>query len=233
MRPTILVIEDDPAIRRGVADALAHAGYAAIEAADGDVGLEAALRRDYDLLLLDLVLPGRGGLEILREVRAVRATLPVIILTALGGEDDRVVGLRLGADDYMVKPFSVRELLARVEAVRRRTPERPEAVDEVAIPGGKVHLDRLEVAFADGERVELSVREADLLRYLAGRPGKVVPRGELLARVWRVDPRTYETRTVDVHVARLRLKLRDDSNRPRLIFTIRGKGYRFAPEGGP
>src|ERR1700692_2833949 len=121
----ILTIEDDPAIRRGIVDSLRFAGYTPLAAANGEVGLRMATARSYDLLLLDLVLPGRDGLEILREVRAARPNLPVIVLTARGSEDDRVRGLRLGSDDYVVKPFSVRELLARIEAVLRRSPERP------------------------------------------------------------------------------------------------------------
>src|SRR5262245_40287771 len=131
----ILTIEDDPAIRRGIVDALTFAGYTPLEAADGNAGLEMATTQPYDLLLVDLVLPGRGGLEILKEVRAARPTQPVIILTARGEEEDRVAGLRLGADDYVVKPFSVKELLARVEAVLRRSPERPNAVHKLELPG--------------------------------------------------------------------------------------------------
>jgi len=132
----ILTVEDDPAIRRGIVDALTYAGYQVVEAGNGDDGLKMAVQRSYDLLLLDLVLPGKSGLEILDEVRATRPTQPVIILTARGEENDRVEGLRKGADDYVVKPFSVKELLARVEAVLRRSPERPTDVEQVAVPGG-------------------------------------------------------------------------------------------------
>src|SRR5262245_53803994 len=145
----VLVIEDDPAIRRGVIDALAFAGYATIEVRDGVAGLQATLDADYDILLLDLVLPGCDGLEILRAVRDARPTQPVIVLTARGSEDDRVAGLRLGSDDYIVKPFSVRELLARVEAVLRRSPERPCAVRLVEFDGGTADLERREVRFED------------------------------------------------------------------------------------
>ena len=230
--PQVLTIEDDPAIRRGIVDALRHAGYSPIEAASGDEGLGFATSRAYDLLLLDLVLPGRDGLEILRAVRAVRPTQPVIILTARGEECDRVAGLCLGADDYVVKPFSVRELLARVEAVLRRSPERPSDVLEFPFPGGRADLARAEVHFADGSRIELSEREVELLRYLTNNSGRVVSREELLLRVWQISPRGVSTRTIDMHVTRLREKLRDDAAEPRVILTVRGKGYMFATAWG-
>jgi len=224
----ILTIEDDPAIRRGIVDALRFAGYRALEADRGDTGLEIALAREFDLLLLDLVLPGRDGLEILREVRRLRPTLPIIILTARGEEADRVRGLNDGADDYVVKPFSVKELLARVEAVLRRTPERPSQVAQVAIPGGRIDLARREVQFDDGQRAELSEREVELVRYLASNSGRAVAREELLANVWRISPKGVTTRTIDMHVARLREKLRDDPTNPAVLLTVRGKGYMFA-----
>ena len=227
-RLRILIVEDDAAIRRGIVDALAFAGYEPLEAATGQAALEMAVRRDYDLLLLDLVLPGPGGLEVLREVRRTRPTLPVIILTACGEEADRVAGLRQGADDYVVKPFSVKELLARVEAVLRRSPERPADLREVRFPGGIADLARAEVCFTDGARMELSERERELLRYLAMNAGRAISREELLSHVWRVNPRGIATRTIDMHVARLREKLRDASDRPGLILTVHGKGYMFA-----
>ena len=223
----ILTIEDDPAIRRGIVDALRFAGYETLEAARGETGLEMAVSREFDLLLLDLVLPGRDGLEILREVRRSRPTLPVIILTARGEEADRIRGLKDGADDYVVKPFSVKELLARVEAVLRRSPERPVDVDRIEIPAGRIDLARREVQFDDKERVELSEREIELVRYLAGNSGRAVAREELLANVWRISPQGVTTRTIDMHVARLREKLRDDPNRPTVLLTVRGKGYKF------
>jgi DNA-binding response OmpR family regulator len=226
-RRTILVIEDDAAIRQGIVDALEFERYQTLEAADGRDGLQKALTATCDLILLDLVLPHRDGLDILREVRDARPTLPVIILTARGSESDRVEGLRLGADDYVVKPFSVRELLARVEAVIRRSPERPTDVREVAVPGGVADLARREVRFGDGARCELSEREAELLRYLASHAGRVVTREEILARVWRLEPRGIHTRTIDMHVARLREKLRDDADEPSVIRTVRGRGYLF------
>jgi DNA-binding response OmpR family regulator len=223
----ILTVEDDPAIRRGIVDALRFAGYGTVEAADGDTGMEMALSRPFDLLLLDLVLPGRDGMEILRQVRRERPTLPVIILTARGEESDRVRGLRDGADDYVVKPFSVKELLARVEAVMRRSPQRPSDVQRIDIPGGQVDLARREVRFQDGQHVELSDREVELLRYLASHSSRAVSRDEILAGVWQISPKGLTTRTIDMHIARLREKLRDDSSHPEVLITVRGKGYKF------
>ena len=228
---SVLVVEDDAAIRRGVLDALRSEGYGTFEAARGDEGLKLALEVGYDLLLLDLVLPGKKGLDILRELRAVRPAIPVIIMTAMGDEEDRIAGLKLGADDYVVKPFSARELLARVEAVLRRSAERPMDVRELALPDGVADFERREARFADGSRVELSQREVDLLRYLAMNPERVLTRKELLARVWRLDIAWLETRTIDVHVAKLREKLRDDPAAPRVILTVRGKGYMLGKTG--
>lgn len=223
----ILVIEDDAAIRRGIVDAVRFAGFEAVEAADGIRGLELSLKDGYDLLLLDLLLPGRDGLAILKELRAGRPTVPVIILTARGEESDRVRGLDLGADDYVVKPFSVKELLARIEAVLRRSPERPLDLATVPIPGGSLNFAASEVLFDDSERCRLSERECELLRYLAANAGRIVSRDELIARVWRLDPWAIDSRTIDMHITRLRSKLRDDPASPRVIVTFRGKGYRF------
>ena len=226
-RQCILTIEDDPAIRRGVVDALRFAGYDTLEAADGESGREMALRRQFDLLLLDLVLPKRDGFEILTEVRRLRPTLPIIILSARGEETNRVHGLRDGADDYVVKPFSVKELLARIEAVIRRSAERPSGLSEIKIPGGLIDAARREVRFDDGGRTELSEREAELVLYLAGNSGRAVAREELLANVWRLNPKGISTRTIDMHIARLREKLEEDVDRPAVILTVRGKGYMF------
>jgi len=228
MLRTVLVIEDDAAIRRGVVDALKFEGFTALEAADGEAGLKSALQVDCDLVLLDLALPKLHGLEILREVRRVRPTLPVIVLTALGNEKDRVAGLKLGADDYVVKPFSVVELMARVEAVMRRSPERPQDVQEFEFAEGVADLARCEIRYHDGTRVELSERERELLRYFVVNPGRAISRDEILSRVWRIDPSGISTRTIDMHVARLRDKLRDSGDDPRILLTVRGKGYMLA-----
>ncbi|MCH8804531.1 MAG: response regulator transcription factor [Planctomycetes bacterium] len=230
-RPHILVIEDDAGIRQGVVDALQIGGYATSEASDGRSGLELALTSEWDLLLLDLLLPEIDGLEILREVRSGRPTSPVIILTARGEENDRVRGLRLGADDYVVKPFGVKELLARVEAVIRRSPERPSDITTFRVPAGMVNLPRREIQSDDGRRCELSQLETELLAYLARNAGRAISRDEILTRVWQLEPRGIETRTIDMHIARLREKIGDDGGKPRLILTVRGKGYMFADHG--
>ncbi len=228
---TILVIEDDSAIRQGIVDALEFAGYSTLQAADGNQGLRQALKATFDLLMLDLILPGAGGFEILKQTREARPTIPIIILTARGEEADRVNGLRLGADDYVVKPFSVRELLARVEAVLRRSPERPSAVSKFTLPCGTVDLARREVRYQKGDRCELSEREVELLRYLASNPGRAISRDEILTRVWRLNPKRLETRTIDMHIANLREKLRDDPDKPQVLLTVRGQGYMFGSAG--
>ena len=226
----ILVVEDDSAIRQGIVDALQFAGYETLQAANGTEGMTQALRGTFDLLLLDLILPGHSGFEILKAAREARPTLPVIILTARGEEADRVQGLRLGADDYVVKPFSVRELLARVEAVLRRSPERPNNVTRLKLPKGMVDLARCEVRYDNGKRCELSEREVELLRYLAAHAGRAISRDEILMRVWRLNPKRMETRTIDMHIANLREKLHDDADEPKVLLTVRGKGYMFCKE---
>jgi two-component system alkaline phosphatase synthesis response regulator PhoP len=223
--PRVLTVEDDPAIRRGIVAALTFAGYGVLEAADGAAGLTLATTAACDLLLLDVVLTGGDGLEILRHVRETRPTLPVILLTARGAEQDKVEGLRLGADDYVVKPFSVRELLARVEAVLRRSPERPRPVETITCGELTIDLARREVRHGDGRRTELSEKEAELAAYLAANAGRAISRDELLQRVWRLDPRGVTTRTIDMHVMRLREKLGDDPASPRRVLTVRGRGY--------
>ena len=224
---TILVVEDDKAICQGIVDALQFHGYQVRHTSDGNDGLRKAISVDYDLLLLDLALPGTPGMEILKQVRLTRPTQPVIVLTAKGDESDRVNGLRMGADDYVVKPFSVKELIARVEAVLRRSAERPSHFQNVIFPGGVADFERREIRFEDRQRVELSEREADLFRYLVSNRGRAISREELLASVWRINPSGVATRTIDMHVARLREKLRDDSTPPQVLLTVRGKGYMF------
>jgi DNA-binding response OmpR family regulator len=225
---TILTVEDDAAIRRGIVDALSFAGYRTLDAGTAREGERLALTSPYDLMLLDLVLPDGSGLEILAAVRNVRPAQPVIVLTARGDERDRVAGLRAGADDYVVKPFSVKELLARIEAVLRRCPGRPQGTSLCEAPGIQIDFDRRELRFeTDAAAVELSEREADLLRYLALNRGRAIAREELLAHVWKIEPRGVSTRTIDMHVARLRTKLRDDPHDPKILRTVRGLGYMF------
>ncbi len=204
-------------------DALRIEGFDSFEGATFDEAVRLALQTTCDLLLLDLVLPGGDGLDILKQTRLVHPTLPIIVLTARGSEADRVRGLKLGADDYMVKPFSVKELIARVEAVLRRSAERPADLAEIRFDGGTIDHHRSELRFDDGLCVTLSERELALIRYLAQHSGRTVSRDELLERVWNLPPHRVNTRVVDMMVARLREKLRNAA----AISTVRGRGYRF------
>ncbi len=222
---SILVIEDDPAIRRGIVDVLEYAGYVTLEAADGTAGMELALKANYRLLLLDLVMPGPSGFDILAALRKKRPGQAVIVLSARGEENDRVRGLTGGADDYVVKPFGMKELLARVDAVLRRTCERAAPADSREIPGGSVDFRERALRFADGRREELSERETDLLRYLLDSNGRIVSREEILRNLWNLDPDRTETRTIDMHIMHLRAKLGDRDQTH--LATIRGRGYRW------
>ena len=226
MQTQILIIEDDQPIRDGVCDALGAAGFGVVGESTGEAGLETFRNAAFDLLLLDIILPGRDGLSILTEIRQHRPGFPVILLTAKGDVGDRVRGLKLGADDYVVKPFSVQELLARIDAVLRRSPQRAGAT-------GVVQID--EFCTADFEArtltnqttsLVLSEKEADLLRYLVANSGRVISRDELIQYVWSLDPRGLQSRTVDVHVGRLREKLSMIKSIAQ-IQTLRGNGYVF------
>ncbi len=228
-KPVVLVVEDDPAIRRGLTDSLRFAGYRVLETGDGLEAQRLLRGAELDLVLLDVVLPGRNGFELLPELRASRPTLPVIMVTARGSEEDRVRGLRTGADDYVVKPFSSSELIARVEAVLRRSAERPTGVRRLALDGLEIDLERREVKNGDAPR-QLSEREAEILRYLASHRGRAVAREEILQRVWGLDTRGIETRTIDMHVARLREKLGTKEVAGRVIVTVRAKGYMLSDE---
>jgi DNA-binding response OmpR family regulator len=222
---TILVIEDDPAIRSGLVDVLEYAGYQTLEAAEGHTGMQLALQANYRLLLLDLVLPGPSGFEILTAIKRKRPGQAVIILSARGEENDRVRGLTIGADDYVVKPFSMKELLARVDAVLRRTCERSAPLDERSLPGGSVDFKNNTLTFTDGRHEDLSEREGDLLKYLLDSQGRIVSREEILRNLWGLDPARTETRTIDMHIMHLRTKLGDKDQ--SLLATVRGKGYRW------
>jgi DNA-binding response OmpR family regulator len=228
----IVVVEDEQAIRRGVTDALRASGYEVSEAADGVRGLHEASRPGVDLVLLDLLLPRMDGLEVLKELRRVRSAVPVIVLTARGTEDDRVQGLKLGADDYVVKPFSARELLARVEAVLRRAFGRPADVQGARLGRAVIDLERREVSWSERERADLSETESAILGFLVAHRKRAVSRDELLSRIWGIEPEGLETRTIDMHIARLRTKLRDPSGRqgPEAILTVRSHGYMAGPE---
>lgn len=228
----IVVVEDEPAIRRGVSDALRLSGYDVTEAADGAVGLREAASDGVDLVLLDIMLPKRDGLEVLSELRRTNPTRPVILLTARGSEDDRVRGLKMGADDYVVKPFSAKELIARVEAILRRTMKAVPEVRLVEVGSGTIDLHRREIRWTDGSRADLSETEAALLKYLVANRERAVSREELLTRVWGIGTAGLETRAVDMHVARLRAKLKDpagDDDQPEAIVTVRAHGYMAGP----
>jgi DNA-binding response OmpR family regulator len=229
----IVVVEDEPAIRRGVSDALRLSGYEVTEAGDGSVGLREGAAAGVDLVLLDLLLPKRDGLDVLAELRRTCPTRPVIILTARGSEDDRVRGLKMGADDYVVKPFSAKELIARVEAVLRRTMRPVPEVRLVRVGSGTIDLHRREVRWTCGTRADLSETEAALLRYLVANKERAVSREEILSRVWGIGTAGLETRAVDMHVARLRAKLKDpavaDADQVEVIVTVRAHGYMAGP----
>ena len=227
-RGSILVVDDEPTIADVVARYLRRAGYVARIAADGPSALTALAQGHTDLVVLDIMLPGVDGLEVLRRVRAAdHDHTAIILLTAKGDEPDRVVGLRAGADDYLVKPFSPAELLARVEAVLRRL--RVHDDPEPAIDFDGLHIDvagRRVVRGAD--EVSLTQREFDLLLFLASHPGRVFSREQLMDRVWQYSFYT-DTATVTVHVRRLRAKLERDPAAPRWVQTVWGVGYRFQP----
>lgn len=230
-KKTVVIVEDEEAIRRGIVDMLRTAGYDPLEAADGEAGLAVARRAGVDAVLLDLMLPKKDGLEVLSELRVTHPSLPVIILTARGSEEDRVRGLRGGADDYVVKPFSAREMLARVEAVLRRSADRPTPVVTIQCGATLVDCARREICYGNDERVALSDMEADILQRLAAHSGRAVSREELLASVWGLRDGHVETRAIDMHITRLRQKLagKSEKNTQEWIVTVRGKGYMLGP----
>jgi DNA-binding response OmpR family regulator len=228
----VMVVDDDVTVREVVVTYLRAAGYDVGEAADGESALHMLREDPADLLVLDLMLPGIDGLEVCRRLRAKGDGVPVIMLTALGSETDRVVGLERGADDYVTKPFSAAELIARIRAVLRRTGEQPAGENRVLESGDvRVDLDTHQATLA-GEPLDLTVKEFELLRVLLSRAGKLVRREELVREVW--DENWFgSSKTLDVHVSALRRKLGDDPADPRHIHTIRGVGFRFAGPDDP
>ncbi len=224
---TVLVVEDDTAIRRGLVDALRYAGYTVLDCDNGRTALELALESSVDLVLLDVMMPKLDGFGVLEALRRSQPTLPVIMVTARGAEEDRVRGLSDGADDYVVKPFSANELLARVEAVLRRSPQRSSDVRAIHAGDRTMDLQRREVTGPDGESRALTEREVAILRYLAANRDRAVDRRELLQHVWGLNPKGIQTRTVDMHIARLREKLSGGAG-DEVIMTVRGKGYMLA-----
>lgn len=221
----ILVVEDDPAILRGLADNLRFESHEVLTASDGEEGYRLIREKNPDLIILDLMLPKLSGYELCRKVRAEGVTIPILMLTARGEEADRVLGLDLGADDYVSKPFSVRELLARVRALLRRTqPPRAEP-DELHFEEVMVDFRRY-VASKAGKPLEMTRKEFGILRLLAARPGEVLSRDELLNEVWGYE--NYPTtRTVDNHIASLRAKIEEDPAEPRHLLTVHGVGYKL------
>ena len=221
----ILVIEDDPAILRGLADNLACESHDVLTAADGEHGYSLARSAQPELIVLDLMLPRMSGYELCRKLRAENVATPIVMLTARGDESDRVVGLDLGADDYITKPFSVRELLARIRAVLRRAQAHSALPSELRFGNVTVDFRRYE-ARRGGQPVELTRKEFGLLRLLAARSGAAVTRDDLLNEVWGYDA-TPTTRTVDNHVASLRAKLEDNPSNPLHLLTVHGVGYKW------
>jgi DNA-binding response OmpR family regulator len=227
-RARVLVVDDEPTIAEIVARYLERAGYETHVANDGPAAVAAFARQRADLVVLDLMLPGIDGLEVMRRIHQQgRERTAIILLTAKGDESDRVVGLRLGADDYVVKPFSPAELVARVDAVLRR-------VEHAGSPGPRIEYDGLTIdpaarrVLARGEEVQLTQREFDLLHHLARHPGQAFTRGQLMDAVWQYTFYT-DTSTVTVHMRRLRAKIEPDPSDPRHLVTVWGVGYRFEP----
>jgi DNA-binding response OmpR family regulator len=229
----VLVIEDEAPLRMGLVDALQAEGFEVLEAADGETGLALALREDPDLILLDVMLPGRDGFSVLRALREDRLAAPVLILSARGEELDRVQDFEYGADDYLVKPVSARELVLRARAALQRARG---AVPGVVENAGEVRVGAARIDFAaytlvkGGKRVGLSRRELDLLRYFLAHENQALDRLRILSDVWGVDE-APTTRTIDMHVLKLRKKLEPDPERPRHLLTVHGVGYRFSARG--
>jgi DNA-binding response OmpR family regulator len=223
---SVLIVDDEPIVRDVVARYLTRAGFETLQAGDGDQARALIERAAPDLVVLDLMLPGRDGLALCRWIRS-SSSLPVIMLTARGEESDRIVGLELGADDYVTKPFSPRELVARVRSVLRRSTEAMPPVSRLAFDGLELDAATREVR-CDGERLRLTAKEFDLLFFLASNPGQVFSRDQLMARVWGYEA-ALDTGTVTVHMRRLREKIEVDPASPRRLETVWGVGYRFVP----
>ena len=225
---SILVVDDEPTVREVVANYLRRDGHAVTETGDGAEALDLVEEDRFDLVVLDMMLPGVNGLDILRRIRQ-SGELPVIMLTARAEESDRVAGLELGADDYVVKPFSPRELAARVNGVLRRTAKRsPHAAGRLEFDGLVVD-ERSREVLLDGRVIDLTPKEFDVLAHLANSPRQVFSRADLLRDVWQSSPDWQDPATVTVHVRRIRNKIEDDPENPRWITTVWGVGYRFEP----
>ena len=222
----ILLVEDEPGLVLTLRDRLTREGYGVETAADGETGLERAAGEAFDLVLLDVMLPRMGGFDVLKELRRRSVETPVIMLTARGQIVDKVVGLKLGADDYVTKPFEMVELLARIEAKLRRAPAPPHPPDGYQFGNIRIDFRRAEVT-RDGAPLELSAREFQLLKYFVAHRGATLTREELLNEVWGYNAMP-STRTVDVHVAWLRQKIEPNPRHPQFVLTVHGMGYKFA-----
>ncbi|MFL6045031.1 MAG: winged helix-turn-helix domain-containing protein [Propionibacteriaceae bacterium] len=220
----VLVVEDEESYREALSYMLSKEGFEVIEAPDGATGIAEFDRRGADLVLLDLMMPGLPGTEVFRQLR-LRAPVPVIMLTARDTEVDKVVGLELGADDYVTKPFSHRELVARMRAVLRRGQDTELMPDVLEIAGIRMDVERHEVS-VKGERLKLALKEFELLEMLLRNAGRVMTRGQLIDRIWGADY-VGDTKTLDVHIKRLRTKIEQDPANPRYLITVRGLGYKF------
>ncbi|WP_152366067.1 response regulator transcription factor [Microlunatus speluncae] len=220
----VLVVEDEQTYRETLAYMLRREGFEVVEAADGTEGLAEYDRVGADIVLLDLMMPGLPGTEVCRQLRT-RGPVPVIMVTARDSEVDKVVGLELGADDYVTKPFSHRELVARIRAVLRRGQDVELVPDVVEAGGVRMDVERHEVS-VDGERVKLALKEFELLEMLLRNAGRVMTRGQLIDRIWGADY-VGDTKTLDVHVKRLRTKIESDPASPKYLITVRGLGYKF------
>jgi DNA-binding response OmpR family regulator len=224
--PRVLIVEDEPSLAAGLAEALGFQGYRCEVVGEGTRAYEVARRGLHDLILLDVMLPGMSGFEVIERLRREGRKTPTILLTAKGAEEDKVRGLGLGADDYVTKPFSLQELIARVGAhVRRARMDRGDG-ETFECDGMRFDLGRLVAARGEDE-VALTPREAEILRHLRSKQGNVVTRDEFLLEVWKYGTTNVETRTVDNTLAALRRKIERDPADPRIIFTVRGKGYRW------
>lgn len=223
----ILVVDDEPAMRSGLRDNLEIDGYEVEEAVDGNSGFEKAKNFNYDLIILDVMMPGLSGFDICKKIRALGKETPIILLTAKGEEIDKVLGLEFGADDYITKPFSLRELLARVKAILRRT-HNQQSKNEYDIGKLKVNFTSFS-ATSNGEDISLSHREFEILKYFIDRKNSTVTRDDLLRDVWGHESR-ITTRTVDNFILRLRQKIEEDVNHPKVIHTIYGIGYKLIVE---
>ena len=227
MKRRLLLIEDEPSLALTLEDRLRAEGYELASEQDGLAGYERARTEAFDLLILDLHLPNKGGLDICRDLRRDGKNLPILMLTARGQVVDKVVGLKLGADDYLSKPFDMMELSARIEALLRRGGAMPDGASRFSFGDVEVDFEAAEAKKA-GRTIELSTLELRLLRYFLDKRGKVVSRDELLDKVWGYDS-TSMTRTVDVHVSSLRQKIEDQPGKPRHLITVHGQGYKFLP----